>query len=595
MAPRPWVDVVQNISVRIWAIRDVILCGLEAVVASPANGFKLAERLSVIPDGWTRRARANPSSTVHLKVSVRAKDPNLLHRSLLEISTPNHPRYGQHMKQHEVRDIVAPHPEASDGIMAWLHEGGVKPENVENRGDWIDFSTNVDTAERLLNTRFYHFEDKSGKVGKIRALEYSLPSSLSKHVRTVQPTTFFGSMERHRSHILRPVRPASESVAANTPSSLRELYNMQDFQVTNKSRNLLGVSGYLEQYARYSDLNAFIERYVPDANGATFSVELYHGGKNDQDSRLDSVEASLDIQYTVGLTYNTSVTYYSGGGRGPLVPDIDQPDPNDNQNEPYMEQLKFFANLSDSRLPTVLSTSYGENEQSVPAEYAKAVCDEFAKLGARGVSVIFSSGDSGVGSGCLTNDGQNRTRFNPIFPAACPYVTSVGGTENTNPESAVYFSSGGFSEIFPRPSYQNGSVDAFLNQLGDKWAEYFNRNGRGFPDVAAQGVDYAVYDHGQVQYVGGTSASAPLIASVISNLNEARLSQGKPVLGFLNPWLYSKGHQGFTDIVDGAGTGCTGTNGGPRIPGAAWDAVEGWDPVTGFGTPDFKKLMDLLP
>ena len=49
----------------------------------------------------------------------------------------------------------------------------------------------------------------------------------------------------------------------------------------------------------------------------------------------------------------------------------------------------------------------------------------FAQLGARGVSVIFSSGDGGVGTACLSNDGKNTTEFQPQFPAACPFVTSV--------------------------------------------------------------------------------------------------------------------------------------------------------------------------
>ena len=48
--------------------------------------------------------------------------------------------------------------------------------------------------------------------------------------------------------------------------------------------------------------------------------------------------------------------------------------------------------------------------------------------GARGVSVLFSSGDFGVGDGnpdpktqqCLTNDGHDTTRFIPTFPASCP-------------------------------------------------------------------------------------------------------------------------------------------------------------------------------
>ena len=64
----------------------------------------------------------------------------------------------------------------------------------------------------------------------------------------------------------------------------------------------------------------------------------------------------------------------------------------------------------------------------VPKDYATRVCNGFAQLGARGVSVIFSSGDSGVGDldtdptspGCKINDGTNRTMFIPGFPAGCP-------------------------------------------------------------------------------------------------------------------------------------------------------------------------------
>jgi subtilase family serine protease len=72
------------------------------------------------------------------------------------------------------------------------------------------------------------------------------------------------------------------------------------------------------------------------------------------------------------------------------------------------------------------------------------------------------------------------------------------------------------------------------------------------------------------------SASAPTIASVIALVNDMLLAAGKPVLGFLNPWLYSGGSASFTDITSGSASGC-GTTGFP--------AQAGWDAVTGFGTP----------
>ena len=83
--------------------------------------------------------------------------------------------------------------------------------------------------------------------------------------------------------------------------------------------------------------------------------------------------------------------------------------------------------LPDDQLPQTFSTSYGDDEQTVPLDFAQAVCNQFAQLGARGASIMFSSGDDGVGGGdCMTNDGTNRTQFQPAFPASCAYSSRIG-------------------------------------------------------------------------------------------------------------------------------------------------------------------------
>ena len=64
--------------------------------------------------------------------------------------------------------------------------------------------------------------------------------------------------------------------------------------------------------------------YAPYAKGANFSVVSINGGGNNQtDTVHDSGEANLDMQYALGISYNTPVVYYSTGGRGPLVPDLE--------------------------------------------------------------------------------------------------------------------------------------------------------------------------------------------------------------------------------------------------------------------------------
>ncbi len=78
----------------------------------------------------------------------------------------------------------------------------------------------------------------------------------------------------------------------------------------------------------------------------------------------------------------------------------------------------------------------------------------------------------------------------------------------------------------------------------------------------------------------GTSASSPTVGSIITLINGARIAVGKKPLGFLNPWIYSNPWM-LNDITNGTNPGC-GTQG--------FSAVAGWDPVTGYGTPDTLKM-----
>lgn len=254
---------------------------------------------------------------------------------------------------------------------------------------------------------------------------------------------------------------------------------------------------------------------------------------------------------------------------------------------------------SNSDIPQTISTSYGDDEQTVPESYAKRVCSEFAQLGARGVSLIFSSGDEGVGADgyCYSNDGKNTSTFLPAFPASCPFVTTVGATYQFNPEVAAYdgrfrtpfTSGGGFSNYFPRPAYQDGVVPAYIASLNGEFAPYFNAEGRGYPDVAAQGVNFTTIWNGSLTLVDGTSAAAPTFAGVISLVNDALIAAGKSPLGFLNPWLYAGGYKAFTDVTSGSAAGCKELGSGEGFP-----AQKGWDAVTGFGTPYFPKILEAL-
>ncbi|KAK1142691.1 Tripeptidyl-peptidase sed2 [Aspergillus melleus] len=518
---------------------------------------------------------------------------------VLDLSTPGHPSYGQHMKRDEIKNFVRPSAGALDPVLFWLASEDVPPETLDIHGNWITFTVPLYQAEALLKTRFYNFYNRVTGAMVIRTLEYSVPEEIYPFVQLVQPTTRFGRLvSQTEMPQFQPTAATFEELSANcstsiTPDCLRELYGLYDTEAEPDPRNRLGISGFLDQYARYGDFHDFMGLYAPNRTNTNFTVVSISGGLNLQKSTRSSSEASLDIQYAAALAYDSLTTYYTTGGRGPAVPNVGESKDSESTNEPYLEQLHYLLGLPDEELPAVLTTSYGEDEQTVPASYSNATCNLFAQLGARGVSVIFSSGDSGAGESCITNDGTNTTRFQPTFPASCPFVTSVGGTYGIDPEIAIGFSGGGFSERFARPRYQDESVGRYLEELGDRWDGLYNRVGRAIPDVAAQAANFLVVDKGNIIKIGGTSASAPTFAAIISRLNAVRLEYGKPRLGFLNPWLYSLNQTGFTDIVDGGSVGCR-SGPGSEVPYASWNATKGWDPVTGLGTPFYNTLAKVV-
>lgn len=461
--------------------------------------------------------RAAPSTLIKFRLAVHQARASEFEQMVLDMSTPSHPSYGKHMKRDELKSFLRPSPDVSEALLGWLDAEKVPWKDVKDDGDWIHFTIPVGQAEEMLSTKFYNYRHRQSGVNIIRTLQYSVPKSISDHVHMIQPTTRFGQIRPERTTLkdysapVPAVKPAAfDPVFCNTtitPDCLRGLYGLDNFTASSDVGNRLGISGYLNQWAQYAEFNQFAATYAPYLTGFNFSVQSINGGVNTQtsDPTISTGEANLDVQYAISMAFNTSTTYFTTAGLGELVPDLDQPTPESNQNEPYLEQLGYLLSLPDEELPLTLTTSYGEDEQSVPAAYANSTCSMFAQLGARGTSVIFSSGDTGVGSACQTNDGLNTTRFLPIFPAACPFVTSVGGTHFVEPEVAIGFSSGGFSDRWARPAYQDAAVTAYLEQLGDTWEGLYNPEGRGFPDVAAQSSGFAVYDHGSVHKIGGTS------------------------------------------------------------------------------------------
>ncbi|KAH0381251.1 hypothetical protein KCU92_g7079, partial [Aureobasidium melanogenum] len=112
-------------------------------------------------------------------------------------------------------------------------------------------------------------------------------------------------------------------------------------------------------------------------------------------------------------------------------------------------------------------------------------------------------------------------------------------TEVVTVHDAKRFVSGGdFSRYFGRPAWQDAAVEKYFNVLGEQHSGMFEGGGVAYPDVSTQGYQYAIVWNGTKHLVDGTSASTPTFGAIVALLNDALLTAGRPVLGFLNPFIW---------------------------------------------------------
>jgi kumamolisin len=243
----------------------------------------------------------------------------------------------------------------------------------------------------------------------------------------------------------------------------------------------------------------------------------------------------------------------------------------------------IHAALTHNAAVVSISGSHGEH-LFTRAEVAR-IHAALQQAAGRHVTVVASSGDTGV----LSDDGP------PVqvsLPASDPLVLGAGGTAlaasvttgayhgemawNADTEA----SGGGYSSLFGRPSYQNG-------------LPHTSRM-RGVPDVAADAdasTAMAMTFTGGILYPAqGTSAATPLWAAVIALADQAADHH----LGFVNPAIYAIAHspayhRAFHDVTTGDNSVFW-----PTRAFTGYTAGPGWDPVTGWGSPNAHILVPLL-
>jgi kumamolisin len=345
---------------------------------------------------------------------------------------------------------------------------------------------------------------------------------------------------------------AHQSGAAYTPSQIETAYDYKPLQVAGLTG--AGQTVALIEISKFNslDIHQFDTTYnLPDPT----IQEYYAGGSS---FPLESgAETSLDIEWLHALAPGAAIqVYYLDNRQDDLS---------------SWRSLASVLRMASSNGAGIVSISLGACGPSTGYKVARSAFSDLAKVG---VTAFVSSGDFGDRPGPVRDCGK---KIGVSYPSGDPSVVAVGGTSlQLNGDSTIAH------EVAWRLS-GGGRVTSLVRPLWQKAPKMPKDRYRWVPDVAYvgdPGTGVSFVQHGQWMQAGGTSLGAPAWAAAWALARQSALSTGV-TLGAAAPLLYRIGNSTqystiFHDIT-------AGTNG-------RYHAGVGWDPVTGWGTPDVAKL-----
>jgi subtilase family serine protease len=363
-------------------------------------------------------------------------------------------------------------------------------------------------------------------------------------------------------------------------------------------------------------------------NGSPATKAQPGKGTHQEDKSAWALEVALDVETSHAIAPQANILLVHSNNAETLGV---QGFPNMMKAEDYVVSNHLAQVISQSFASA--EDAFGSSQSLENLRYA------FRNAAANGVTVLGSSGDGGSANARKSPVGQGGSLipFPTVeWPASDPLVTGVGGTylctdpaATTNQARTTYikpgiggkcgsatfnaahaaevawtFSGGGFSHVFARPTYQSGALPAGSTPIP--------ASARGVPDIALQasaGTGALVYlslppdgndsniNHTGWYDIGGTSLSCPQWAGLVAIADQINKEKyGQTGLGLINPALYklaANPAKYATDFFDIAHTAVAGTEndnqGDPSVPG--YPATQGWDPVTGLGTPNAAALI----
>ena len=492
--------------------------------------------------------RVPGSTPIHLAVSLPLRDSAGLKQFIRDVSDPTNPAtYRQYLTPAQFAATYGPLASDYQDLTDWATSRGLTIARSYSNHMLLDVHGPASAVEQALYVNLDYRERPDGSQFYAPDREPSLDLN-TEVLRVSQLDNLF---------VPQPMVDQSTGRLLG-PDDFHGIYAScyPNLDGNGQSIGLLSYSAYYD-----SDIEAYqAAAGIPSNQYATVTAVSVDGFSTVPDASSQVTEPALDIEMALSMAPRAHIYMFEAA--------------------PAITSSNSLLNTMATTTPLILqlSSSWGIFNDATTQQ----ILDQFA---AQGQSYFQPSGDSGA----------FPPEMSPYFSLSLSNVTIVGGTSPDIEHGTEYYytgesgwsgSGGGVLPAVAIPSYQptmattNYSPSSFFPAGPSLLAN------RMLPDVAAFASRLDCYADGAMLNSGGTSASTPLWAGFMALVNQQNALNGLPPVGFANPALYYIGTSAnyescFNDIQDGTLNPNTSGIGSP----AEYEAVQGYDMVTGWGSP----------
>jgi|GEM_PF-1714624 hypothetical protein len=529
--------------------------------------------------GLQPKNRMEGSKQLNLVIGLPLHNQDALQKLMHDIYDPSGSKYHKYLSPEEFTQQFGPSEQDYQALIAFAGANHLKVTATHKSKMLLEVSGNAADIENVFHVHMFEYKRlESDETFYAPDVDPSIDLAVSiQQIKGLNNYDFF-----YPNSVFKKIK-SNNSAIPNDGSGLAGLYIGNDFRNAYAKGVSLTGSGQIVGLLQFDGYNASdIINYELAANTpetVTLQNILIGGVKGTPITSNGRGEVTLDIDMTIAMAPGlTKVVIFEAPNQGQYF-------------DVLLDSMSAHSEIKQ------FSTSWALGSDGVD----KTADGYFEKMAVQGQSFFCASGDyDAYSSNSYTKNGKKLTS-SPGFPESDTNITDVGGTTlgmNSNGASWAYDSvwntgydsqenlylgsSGGISTTYTIPSWQKSVSTANNNR---------STNYRNIPDVALT-ADNVYLSLGDTVYIAsGTSCASPLWAGFTALVNQQAAAEGGQTVGFMNPAVYAIGNgssytKDFHDVT-------LGNNFWPGSP-TLYNAINGYDLTTGWGTPNGQNLIDDL-